>query len=736
MLMPRSHFLLRAVLVGCIGGIGVFIAKTGLEVTINDAFSIDAITSKWNLLAVIFLFEVVLRILERITKDDHGKPKYTLLSPIYFCMITPVFYFMLFILRVPVSAAEDAGYFFPSLDSDVSVACQGIDCSTGASPSFWDSVVHDGGMWDMWTIINIPTVSWLAVWDSIPTLLALSIFSLIHVPINIPAFALSTNTEADMNNELIAHGYSNMISGLVGGLQNYMAYTQSALYDKSGGTGKQSGAAVALVTSLLFFIGPTIASFIPRCMAGTLLLHVGLDLFLEGVFDSFSKFDRLEYAGIWLIVAVMTMYGMDAAMIAGGIAAVSTYAVQSIAYLSPIRGSMSAVTLRSSNGNRSLQAEAILDSPAVGRSRILVVQLQGHLFFGTVANFTESMYDILRNKIDVQDKNRTKDILDPGADVNASPIVVILDFSLVLGIDSSAAQAIAKLRRAMQKKYSVELCIFVAGSNEGFPTDFDLTKELSASTAVRAQAKPRAQTDVDPLYSENFDEEASEKTGLLLKTIHGDNGKEMLARYAGSHVCESLDRALIYAENALIAKEDPTLLDSDDNSDKLDVITEEPSTTDFSLSEEREIALRSLSNLCPVSIPAQDLELLFSILSREVYHSGEFIWKQHSASNCAKLLVAGTLTALIENEAGTTETILKGNMIGELGLIQGGTRMSSVQCTSSYVIVYSLSRESFENLALKSPAVARYVDLICIKYLNLRVQHVSNRIFETRCLPI
>lgn len=72
-----------------------------------------------------------------------------------------------------------------------------------------------------------------------------------------------------MNNELIAHGYSNFFSGVLGcGLQNYLAYTQSVVYDRSGGTGKPSGIAVALVTAGLFVIGPTIASFIPRCMAG------------------------------------------------------------------------------------------------------------------------------------------------------------------------------------------------------------------------------------------------------------------------------------------------------------------------------------------------------------------------------------------------------------------------------------------------------------------------------------
>lgn len=47
--------------------------------------------------------------------------------------------------------------------------------------------------------------------------------SKIHVPINIPAFAVSSNVDVEINAELVAHGYSNGIVGLFGGLQNYMA---------------------------------------------------------------------------------------------------------------------------------------------------------------------------------------------------------------------------------------------------------------------------------------------------------------------------------------------------------------------------------------------------------------------------------------------------------------------------------------------------------------------------------
>lgn len=324
------YYFPNHVLVGCIGGIGIYIAKTGLEVTMNDVFSVVSLYENWNLLWVVFVFELILRILERITLDADGKPQYALLSPIYFCSITPVFYFSIWVLGISMQSAFDEGFFFPPLD-----ACDDAvqDC-TSSSYSMWSSIFNED-LLNIWKIVHVSTISIPAIVDSLPTLLALVLvsyqasslvsallwsfqhladnlalqFSLIHVPINIPAFAISTNSEVDMNNELVSHGYSNIIAGVFAGLQNYMAYTQSVLYDKSGGTGKVSGVGVAVITSLLFLVGPAIASYIPRCMAGTLLLHVGIDLFLEGVYDSYGKFDPLEYASIWTIVIVMTLYG-------------------------------------------------------------------------------------------------------------------------------------------------------------------------------------------------------------------------------------------------------------------------------------------------------------------------------------------------------------------------------------------------------------------------------------------
>lgn len=165
------YFFPTHVLVGCIGGIGLYIARTGLEVTMDLAFSVDNILEHWNLLRVTFLFEILLRILERITLDENGKPRFSLLSPIYFCSITPIFYLGLLILGVPIESARGDGYFFPA----ISTATSGNNATN--SSGLWESVLQDEGILDMWRILDVRVISWGALFESIPTMVALTLVS-------------------------------------------------------------------------------------------------------------------------------------------------------------------------------------------------------------------------------------------------------------------------------------------------------------------------------------------------------------------------------------------------------------------------------------------------------------------------------------------------------------------------------------------------------------------------------
>lgn len=49
---------------------------------------------------------------------------------------------------------------------------------------------------------------------------ALTFFGVLHVPINIPALAIAAEEDdLNLNRELVAHGFSNAISGCCGSIQ-------------------------------------------------------------------------------------------------------------------------------------------------------------------------------------------------------------------------------------------------------------------------------------------------------------------------------------------------------------------------------------------------------------------------------------------------------------------------------------------------------------------------------------
>lgn len=152
-----------------------------------------------------------------------------------------------------------------------------------------------------------------------------------------------------------------------------------------------------------------------------------------------------------------------------------------------------------------------------------------------------------------------------------------------------------------------------------------------------------------------------------------------------------------------------------------------------SLEDEKKYAIDLLLEKCGEK--RELIEEFFHYFTRETYIAGDIVWKQGTRSDCAKLLLSGNLIASLENEAGTTEAISVGSVIGETGLVENSNRYSTVEVLEDSIL-YSISRASWEELKERNPKCAQVLYSIVIRYLTLRVQHCSNRIFETRCLPV
>ena len=372
----------------------------------------------------------------------------------------------------------------------------------------------------------------------------------------------------------------------------------------------------------------------------------------------------------------MTFLGMTPALIAGIVVAMMTYALQSVHNLDPVFNITNAETLRSSAWTRPPEAMAVLDSSSSGRARIMVVQLQGNIFFGNVVDMGDAITKTL---------------------VEETPLVVILDFTLVVGMDTSATQSVNKLKDKMNESFGITSTIFVMRKGN-FPCEYG----LSLSRAILQEEKS---------------EEKSNKINIPKYQVYTD-----------------FDEALIVAEDILISFQDPEILTKESS---LKHSLEQKSDEGLTPVEEKDLATHYLKNLIrpdPFHNENSDAIRFLSYFQREVYFKAQTVWKHGDKSDSAKLVLSGTLVASLPN--GFSEEVPRGVVIGELGLLEGVNRLSEVVCESKEAVLYSLDRQTWEGLVRDDPALARILDHITIRYLSHRVQHVSNRIYETRCLPV
>ncbi|KAE9248787.1 hypothetical protein PF004_g3694 [Phytophthora fragariae] len=633
----------KHIIVGAVGGIGAFVLQSGIENATGHAFDWS-----WSGVKGLFDEEIVwlwvssamlaltLWVLARLIKSP-------LFPPLFFVSTPPLFYVVLLLLGISTDSAREHGWFF--------------------------NRAPDVAFYSLWEQYDFSLVAWHVIPKQFGTIVGLTFFSLMHVPINIPSLSLTTDTEVDINDELVAHGISNALSGVCGTVQNYLCYSTSALYYKCGGGGRRSGFVIGLIMMFFFFVGPNAVSYIPRCMAGCVMMHLGWDLLREALIDTYDQLDALELGTVWAIAGTMTFWGMNQGLAVGALLACLTFVMQSARTPTnaPIRGSMSAATLRS-HAWRTTDELDVLDREC---RNIHVVQLKGHLFFGNINQVSDYVRELFEEGADCT-SSRIESPLESvlSDDVRPRPDIrwLVLDFTLVVGLDSSAADRLTKIKYACDA-HSCKI-VFAA---------------------------------VPPAY-EKFTEHLIE--------LFGDN--RML------HIASDLDGALEWCENDILGK---------NVSDK----SGSPAST-CAADEDEFTHLRNLRRFMPDQ-PLSVQQRLLDYFHIQEIEKDEVVWRQGDTPDRALLLIDGALTAVVEEEAGTTEDVSVGSVVGELCFLTGEKRKTSLIATKRSV-VYVLDRKSFAEMLKKDCYLAFLFQGISLRYTSYRLQYVGNRIWETKCLPI
>lgn len=407
-------FFPRHILVGCIGGVGVFLLETGFEVSgrleAEKGFQYDLETLKyflqsWSMIALWgtpLMLAIVLRIVT--TKIHHP-----LVMPAYFISITPIFYLIAVVgLGKSLEELRYAGWIF-----DIGAA-------------------GDAPFYRYFTYLDFSQTSLRAIWNTMPTMISLTFFSVLHVPLNVPALAVSLKEDnVVVDHELTGHGVSNLIAGALATVPNYLCFSNTLLFYRVGGGSRLSGIMLAGATAVVMIVGPGMINYLNVSTVGALIFLLGIDLCKEAVWDTIGTTNRWEYLTIWFIIVVMSLADFVIGILAGICVACLFLTIQ-MSRRKTVRacfdGSVARSTVR-----RPMAQRKFLE--VVG-TQTQILKLQGFLFFATI----NSVEALIRRALDI-------------ATWQQKPMrFLVVDFALVSGIDFSAAEAFTRIQRLLQAK--------------------------------------------------------------------------------------------------------------------------------------------------------------------------------------------------------------------------------------------------------------------------------------------
>ncbi|PCH34769.1 hypothetical protein WOLCODRAFT_78960 [Wolfiporia cocos MD-104 SS10] len=647
-------FFPRHILVGCIGGVGVFLLITGLTVSTHmaeDDFDLTLGTLKFlfdagnlALWAPALGLAALLRVITH--KFDHQ-----LVFPVYFMIIPALFYAVVAAAHLDLGDLRQHGWLF----------------DMGPTKEPW---------YQFYTLFDFKATQWNVLWSTLPTQFALLFFNILHPPLNVPALAVSLDHDVDTDKELVAHGCSNLLAGALGTVPNYLVYVNTLLFYRVGGTTRISGFLLAGATAVLLFIGTGPIAYIPVMVVGALIFVLGIDLVKEALWDTRHRVSRTEYITIASIMICMTVWDFVIGVLFGIIVSCFFFVVQSsqrrsIRALHTGETAMSAV--RRPGAHRAYIREV--------SKQTTILRLQGFLFFGTITHVEET----IRTLVD-------------GPAWHQSPMrFLVLDLTLVAGVDMSAAEAFVRIQRLLaSKRVVLVFCGVGMESNVG--------KSLSNVGLFDTEGVESFSTFNDALeWTENvylrtwFSAQKTEPRKVVLP------GRQ--------------DDILAFQQSLTATPRRSQLLDAGWNT-----IAREHLPPDADIADAPEpynTLVKAFASYGPID--RVQFAPLLSYLERVCLPAGAVLWRQGDSPDGMYLVEAGVLRAVYAFNAHTPpteESMVPGTLAGELSALSGLPRNATC-VVEREAVLWKLSTENLARLEVEQSVLAREFTRLVLKAAKL-----------------
>ena len=284
-----------------------------------------------------------------------------------------------------------------------------------------------GGLYQPLTPSAFGSIDWGVILQNIDKIATILVLSIISLLLNASALEVTVKQDIDLNRELQAAGWANLVGGLGGSSVGYQALGMSALAHRLGAKSRLVNIISASICGLALFFGASVISYFPKPVLGGMIFFLGLSFLVEWLIDSYKALPLLDYLLVWAILGIIATVGFLEGVAAGVFIAAILFVI-SYSRINAIKNMLNG-SIYHSNVDRPKVHRDLLHERG---SEIFILRLQGYLFFGTIQNILEK----IRHRI--QDKNQV-------------PLqYLILDFHRVTRVDSSAVFGITRLKQLTQ----------------------------------------------------------------------------------------------------------------------------------------------------------------------------------------------------------------------------------------------------------------------------------------------
>jgi SulP family sulfate permease len=306
----------------------------------------------------------------------------------------------LFVWRIPADAAREQGWLFTRLPA----ALPALLTPETIRSAHWGAIANDWGPL-AWVVIVVVAVSML----------------------NGALLELETGIDERVDRDLFAMGTANIIAGLAGGFGSQLVLPTSLAASKLAPGSRSPGYVVAVVALCGAVGSAAVLPYLPRPIFAAIIAFYGIRFIEQYIRDASRAMNRTEIAIAVAMLAATALLGLETALFVG--LALACIAFVSAASRFPVVRRETTLGQARSRVERTARERAILD---VHGDAVPVVRLQGHLFFGSASTIDAA--------------------LRPLVDREPPPAAIVFDFTLVEGVDVSAALGFAKLARRARRR--------------------------------------------------------------------------------------------------------------------------------------------------------------------------------------------------------------------------------------------------------------------------------------------